>query len=603
MYKIIDFKSKKTVSTDRLIFTGEDVPWEIVMDLSEAKDKLNLDYFSSQPPCLSKYLPLMPIKHPAQFVSLKENATPLIKSTSLGKRLGINLLFKVEGKNPTGSFKDRGSAVDVTVAKEFQAPGIVLASTGNMAASCACYAAAAKLPCYVIVPEGVPISKLAQVISFGGKVIQVKGTYNDAARLAYDIAEHHGFYLAGDYAYRVEGQKTAVFEIIDQLRLQTPDYIIIPIGCGTNITAYGKGISEYKALGLIDETPKLIGIQAQGARSVVDSFCDQRDFIIPQTDVATIASAIAVPNPIDGMKALDAIYRTQGEAFAVTDEDILRAQYELSIEEGLFVESASASTVAYVLKNHKKLQGQTIICVLTGDGLKEPNNIIEAAIKPPTIYANLDDFNNLYANAYFNGKIVLFSDRKKVLFNELPTPQQLTKTVIDLFGIKLSDKKLSLSLELIEGIIKKGKTISVLDLQDIIQASMENIENPKNAVFSVIDFKVFTSKDQQAQASVIVNIDNDVTAAGESSGAGPVDAIIKALLKACHGRVAFKLTNYKVDIRNHGSNQTDSVVMVEVTLAKDHSSSSGLGVSSDIIQASLEAFENAYNSFDLLHEE
>src|SRR3989338_8087777 len=197
MYKLIDFQTKKAVTPKNLVFTGPNGPWEVVMDLAMIQSKLNLDYFKQAPPCLAKYLPLLPIKDHTQFVSLKEMATPLVKAKSLTKKFGIDLYFKLESKNPTGSFKDRGSAVDLTVAKEMGAKGIVLASTGNMAASCSCYAAQAKLPCFVFVPEGVPMAKLAQVIAFGGHIVQVKGSYNDAAKLAEAVAVEKGFYLAG----------------------------------------------------------------------------------------------------------------------------------------------------------------------------------------------------------------------------------------------------------------------------------------------------------------------------------------------------------------------------------------------------------------------
>lgn len=398
MYQLIDFVSKKTVLPNGLVFTGEHSPWEVLMDLDKIKAKLNLDYFKISPPGLSKYLPFMPIKAAAEFVSLKETATPLIKSKNLGKQLGLDLYFKVEGKNPTGSFKDRGSAVDISVARELGAKGIILASTGNMAASCACYAAAAKIPCFVLVPEGVSVAKLAQVIAFGGHIVQIKGHYNDAARLAKIIAEQMGFYLAGDYAYRVEGQKTAAFEVIDQLFFQAPDLVVVPIGCGTNITAYAKGFEEYYQLGLIDKVPRLMGVQATGADAVIRSYQQNSNTITPQTSADTIASAIAVPDPIDGIKALQAIYSTQGYALSVSDQEILQAQYLLSTEEGLFVESASAATLAALMKTKDadKFANQKIICVLTGDGLKDANLILKAAIKLPTIYPDEKEFSLLY---------------------------------------------------------------------------------------------------------------------------------------------------------------------------------------------------------------
>lgn len=595
MYQLIDFVSKQEVTTNNLVFSAEDTPWEVVMDLEHIRGKLNLDYFKIAPPCLSKYLPFMPIKENSQFVSLREGATPLIKSKNIGAQLGIELYFKVEGKNPTGSFKDRGSAVDISVAKEMGAKGIVVASTGNMAASCACYAAAAKIPCFVFVPEGVSVSKLAQVISFGGHIVQVKGTYNDAADLAYKVAIDQDFYLAGDYAFRVEGQKTAAFEMLDQLFFQTPDAVVVPIGCGTNITAYAKGFNEYLGLGLIDSIPKLIGVQSEGAKAVVNSYTDQVNTIQGLPSIDTLATAIAVPNPIDGVKALDAIYSTSGSAIAVSDNEILQAQYLLSTEEGLFVESASAATLASLLKmqaNGEELP-RKVVCVLTGEGLKDPSVILKSGIKPPTIYPQIDEFGKLYDSGFFNNKTMLFDDQNKVLFQNEPSRDEIKVQLNKLFKGDYADTYLHKIEKIIGGFYKKGKSVTIADFQDIVQDAQETLPNKVNESFVVKDFNVTTGKDQKPQANVKVLIDGDELA-GNSDGVGPVDAVINALCKACHGKISFELTDYKVEIRSQGVN---AVVYTELTLIKDHLKSVGSATSPDLIQASIEAFEEAYNGF------
>lgn len=315
------------------------------------------------------------------------------------------------------------------MAKELGAKAIILASTGNMAASCACYAAAAKLPCFVLVPEGVAVAKLAQVLAFGGHIIQVKGNYNDAATLAKAIAEESNFYLAGDYAFRVEGQKTAAFEMLDQMLLQVPDVVIVPIGCGTNIAAYAKGFAEYQALGLINKIPKLIGVQATGANAVVTSFHKHSRHIKSLASANTIASAIAVPDPIDGIKALDAIYKTQGLAVAVSDQAMLQAQHALSTEEGLLVETASAATLAALMQVSQEQQyaNQHVVCVLTGDGLKDANVILKTAIKPPTIYPDKKEFFLLYKNHFFDGNSMIFVDKNQPLFMRSQLLNKLSK--------------------------------------------------------------------------------------------------------------------------------------------------------------------------------
>ncbi|MFT6836300.1 MAG: threonine synthase [Francisellaceae bacterium] len=597
MYEIIDFKTKKNVTTDDLVFAGEDSPWEVNMDIEYIRSKINIDYFTSVSPCLSKYLSFLPITNPSSFVSLRETATPLIKSKKIGQQLGIDLYFKVEGKNPTGSFKDRGSAVDISVAKEFGAKGIILASTGNMAASCSCYAAAAKLPCYVVVPEGVSMSKMAQVISYGGKIVQVKGSYNDAAKLAYTIAKKMGLYLAGDYAFRVEGQKTAAFELVDQMLYQVPDQVVIPIGCGTNITAYAKGFKEYNQLGLIDKTPKLIGVQAEGANAVVLSYQKNMPDITLSDKCNTLATAIAVPNPIDASKALDAIYTTNGSAGEVSDREMLEAQYMLSTEEGLFVESASAATLALLIKqakNNELALGEKIVCILSGDGLKDPNVILKSAIKPPTINPDEEEFFKLYNSDFFANKTMVFEDRDEIIFTEDPTVDQVKAKLDQLLGAKYDDDYLGRIMQMISSFLIKGKSISIADFQDIVQDVREHAQHNKQDVFKVTDFSVSTGKDKISKANVKVMI-ADETYQAESEGVGPVDAVIQALSLACKGRINYDLTEYKVGTRGSGAN---SVVFVELVLKKESATSLGHSASPDIIQASLEAFEDAYNGFN-----
>lgn len=596
MYHIRDFVSKQIVEPDNLVFTGESTPWEVVMDLDSIKSKINLDYFRSTPPNLLKYLPLLPITKQAEFITLRETATPLIKSRKFGQDMALELYLKVEGKNPTGSFKDRGTAVEISVAREKGAKAIILASTGNMAASCACYAAAAGLACFILVPEGVPPGKLSQVLAFGGHIVQVKGTYNDAANLAYKIALEMGFYLAGDYAFRLEGAKTAAFEVIDQLLFQVPDYLVVPIGCGTNLGGYYKGFMDYYRLGLIDRLPKFIGVQASGAQAVVNSFNAKTTEIKILDSVNTIASAIAVANPLDGLKALEAINSTNGYAVAVTDNEILAAQHQMAKEEGIFAESSAAATIAGLQKliaegkiePHKK-----VLCILTGDGLKDPQVVLKAAIKPPTIYPNAHEFYRLFQNGFFNGKNMVFVDKAEVLFKQAPSKTQIAREIQHLFAADYGQEyldKIHLSLS---KMVQKGKTITISDLQDSIQSALESPPHKNADVFSVLDFQVDTAKDKKANAQVTVRIATQKFV-GTAEGTGPVDAVIKALTHACHETLQFKLTDYKVEIRGQG---TDANVYVEMKLQKDSNNSIGSGTSPDIIQASIEAFAEAYNGF------
>lgn len=485
MYKVIDFKTRKVVTPHNLVFSGgEFSPWEIEIDLDEVRKQLNVDAFRKETPRLSKYLPFLPLEKEERLISLQEVATPLIKSQVLGKQLGIDLYFKLEGKNPTGSFKDRGSAIEVSIAKALGAKAIVLASTGNMAASCACYAAVAKLPCFVLVPEGAPAAKLTQVIAFGGHIVQIKGDYNDAISLAEKIADKMGFYLGGDYAFRAEGQKTAAFELVDQFHGEAPDAIIVPIGCGTNITAYKKGFYEYQQLGFSNQMPIIIGAQARGSAAVVESYQENRRDIRPLIRAHTVASAISATNPIDGIKALDAIYSTQGCAVAVTDEEMLRTQYILSREEGLFVESASATTLAVLMKLcnsqerekirwKKSLANKRVVCVLTGDGLKDATLLLNAAIQPPAIAKDLDEFMTLYQNQFFNGYSAIFEDKNKVVFQTEPAIEDVRKALEELLHAKYGQPYVSKIHQLLRERFEKNRKITIADFQEAVQEGLE----------------------------------------------------------------------------------------------------------------------------------
>ena len=595
MYQLVDFQSKEPVQAKNLVFTGDDRPWEVIKDLSDVRSRINMDYFRKSPPFVSKYLPFLPIKDFSNFVSLEEGASPLIKSKSLGKKLGLDLYFKLESKNPSGSFKDRGSAVELTVAKEFGAKAIVLASTGNMAASCACYAAAARIPCFIFVPEDTPASKLCQAIAYGGKIVQIRGNYDACAKLAKEVAEQMGFYLAGDYAFRVEGQKTAAFEVIEQLFFRTPEAVFVPMGCGTNMAAYVKGFREYRELGFIDRLPRLFGVQAAGASPIVQSFQQSKKLVTPIKKVDTLASAIAVGNPLDGEKALDAMSATNGKGIAVTDQEILEAVFLLSREEGMFVEASCATAVAALLRarDESDIMGKRVVCVLTGDGLKDPSPMLKVAIKPPTIHADYNEFRVRYENSLFEGKNVAFVDKQAVLFKEVPTTKDVELQLQRLLGLEKSEDIVDEVQILISEFLKKGKPVTFSDLQDIVQDTLEALGSRGKEAFVVEDFTVTTWKDKKPEARVQVRIQGKQTEAS-ADGVGPVDAIINALKKASLDPVDCSLGNYRAEVRSTG---TDAVVYVEMKLNRNGSVSYGRGTSPDIIQASIEAFVRAYNGF------
>lgn len=327
---------------------------------------------------IERYRDYLPMEG-AEPVTLGEGSTPLVPSRRLGPELGIDLWFKVEGRNPTGSFKDRGMTVAVTLARARGARAVVCASTGNTAASAAAYAARAGLAAAVLVPRGgVALGKLAQAAAFGAEIWEVAGNFDEVLALVREAAaSSEGVALVNSVnPDRLLGQKTAAFEIIDAFPGQPPAAIVLPVGNAGNISAYGKGIEDYRRAGRCRVVPRLVGVQAEGAAPLVTGE--------PVETPRTIASAIRIGRPASAGLARDAVARTGGAFVAVCDEAIVEAQRRLAAEEGVFVEPASASPVAALLEAARgRLRpegidpivraGERVVCVLTGDGLKDPD--------------------------------------------------------------------------------------------------------------------------------------------------------------------------------------------------------------------------------------
>jgi threonine synthase len=297
------------------------------------------------------------------LVTLGEGGTPLVPAPFLSERVGADVWLKIEGANPTGSFKDRGMTVAVSAAIAEGATAVACASTGNTAASAAAYAARAGLRGLVIVPEGkIATGKLAQALMHGARVIALKGNFDEALRLVRELVERQPIALVNSVnEYRVEGQKTASFEICDQLG-EAPDVLCIPVGNAGNITAYWRGFREYSV------APMLHGYQAAGAAPLVHG--------APVESPETVASAIRIGNPARWEEAMDAVTSSRGEIRAVTDDEILDAYSLLGSREGVFCEPASAASVAGLLKYGASGR---VVCVLTGHGLKDPQTALSRA--------------------------------------------------------------------------------------------------------------------------------------------------------------------------------------------------------------------------------
>ena len=352
----------------------------VKMDLERMKEKKPSD-LAKTPIGVWRYADFLPVD-PKHAVTIKEGGTPLYSTKALGAEIGIpDLYVKYEGANPTGSFKGRGMTVGVSHAVELGVSTVGCASTGNTSASLAAYAAKAGLKCAVFLPSGkVAAGKLAQAMFFGAKVLSIDGNFDDALALARKMAEEKKLYLLNSInPYRPEGQKSVLFEIMDQLSYDIPDRIILPVGNAANIWAVYKALTELEEVGWIDKMPMLTGIQAEGAAPVATAFKNKTGDFVPEAHPETIATAIRIGNPVSGRKALTAIYKTGGYSTTVTDAEIIAAQKLLGRKEGVAVEPASAASVAGARKLREMGiidRDEKVVCICTGNGLKDPDAII-----------------------------------------------------------------------------------------------------------------------------------------------------------------------------------------------------------------------------------
>jgi threonine synthase len=340
---------------------------------------------------IEAYRQHLPVNENTPIITLHEGNTPLIKADNLSKEIAPNLnlqiYLKYEGLNPTGSFKDRGMTMAISKAKENGKEAVICASTGNTSASAAAYAAKAGMRAYVLLPKGaVAIGKLSQAMVYGAKIIAVMGNFDDALEIVREIGEKYPVEVVNSVnPYRIEGQKTAAFEICDYLE-EAPDFHFIPVGNAGNITAYWKGYKEYHQLGKVKKLPRMIGWQAEGAAPIVKGF--------PIKNPQTIATAIKIGNPYSWQPALQAARESNGFIDAVSDDEILYAYKLVASTEGVFCEPASAASVAGVIKSVKKglfKGGEVITCTLTGNGLKDPDTVIKASEKPVELPPNIEE--------------------------------------------------------------------------------------------------------------------------------------------------------------------------------------------------------------------
>ena len=322
---------------------------------------------------IERYAEFLPVTAATSRKSLGEGSTPLIRSSRLGPELGLkNLYFKLETLNPTGSFKDRGMFLAVAKAVESGSEAVICASTGNTSASASAYAALHGIRSFVVVPSGkIALGKLAQATVHGATIIQIQGSFDDALHIVRDITDRFPVALVNSVnPHRIDGQKTAAFEIVDELGL-APDLLCIPVGNAGNITAYWKGFTEYKSAGKASNLPRMWGFQAAGAAPIVLGHSI--------SEPETIATAIRIGNPASWTAAVTARDQSGGKIESVTDDEILGAYHRLATEEGVFCEPASAASVAGLIKRSQSgenLERLTAVCIITGHGLKDPDTAL-----------------------------------------------------------------------------------------------------------------------------------------------------------------------------------------------------------------------------------
>ncbi|MDR1650278.1 MAG: threonine synthase [Synergistaceae bacterium] len=336
---------------------------------------------------LGRFGKYLPISEHTPCVNLEEGSTPLVRLGRIGEELGVELWAKLEGCNPSGSFKDRGMVLAVAKALEDGARALVCASTGNTSASAAAYAAHVGVPCYVLLPSGkVALGKLAQALIYGAKVISVDGSFDRALEMAREASAARGLAMVNSVnPYRIISQKTGAWEICESLG-RAPDLHVIPVGNAGNISAYWAGYKDFKSWGRISSLPKMIGIQAEGAAPLATGR--------PCPNPETVATAIRIGNPVSAKTALEAVAESGGQFETVTDDEILSAQKMLASRAGVFAEPASCTTIAGLVKLSRagKLpKGASVAVILTGSGLKDPDAAMSQAGRPAEIGSSMEE--------------------------------------------------------------------------------------------------------------------------------------------------------------------------------------------------------------------
>ena len=392
MYRLVCVHCGAVYAPDQILYNCRSCGHLLAVQYDLDTISVDRKTWNQRPLSVWRYRELLPVT--GEPVTLQEGGTPLYHLKKLGKEMGLPHLYaKHEGMNPSGSFKDRGMTVGVSMAIQLGMKSVACASTGNTSASLAVYGARAGIPVVVLLPAGkVAIGKVAQALMHGAKVISIRGNFDRALEMVHELCLSEGLYLLNSInPYRLEGQKTIGFEVVDQLG-GVPDRFVLPVGNAGNISAVYKGLKEFESLGFIDRLPMMTGIQAAGSAPVVRAIREGLAIVEPEMSPETVATAIRIGAPVNAEKALVAIRETGGTAESVTDEEILCMQRDLARKEGIGVEPASAASVAGIRKLAEQGmldRDETIVCVVTGHLLKDPESVIRQCEPPIEIDADL----------------------------------------------------------------------------------------------------------------------------------------------------------------------------------------------------------------------
>lgn len=514
--------------------------------------------------------PRREIQYPLKSIvpdPLKNHPSALKNLGRLSETYGADLYAKLEFEHPTGCFKDRGSYIEVQKAKELEADAICLASTGNMAASVAAYASYFKIPCYVFVPERTSEAKLAQATIYDAIIIRIQGDFTTCEALCREFAKSGNYYLAGDYVFREEGQKSFSYELISQ-REEPFDYIFIPVGCGTNFGAIYKGYREMKEAGIVQTIPSLVAVQPESSSPVVQGIFKREKILNAKSN--TMAASVASSNPIDFYKVLNGIDDTNGDALTVTEDEILESLREMATVEGHFTEPACALPLASFKNNLDKFAGKRCLFVLTGSGLKDTKVVATHSLTPPVLKPDLDHILSYIKSGFVEIQQKSFGKSRDNLMANL----------------KLGENHQELYTKYVERIKKRGKTLRKNEMQ-YLQTMVLNEETDLESPIEVLDYKITMRKEELIEAGVMLKIgDKEITS--HEKGVGPIDAVINAIRAESDKILAIEVADHEVEIL---SPDTDSLVVVTLTFEKDGHQWQTKGASADTIEAAINAFE------------